>query len=184
MSPTTSTEQVDQGVARKAQKRDGRSENGSSVGSAVSVPPANIAGISSERGRRTSQPRVGGFLSAVRPPAWPVAFPRQGIGTMLLIGSPLAWTGTHSSLARGDHAHRLRSGLDAPLGVRARGHRPTPQRAGTLLGFVLASTLLSGSALADTVRHPSVPERFWGTWAPRTCVAMTSPSSSCQQKVT
>ena len=32
--------------------------------------------------------------------------------------------------------------------------------------FVLASTLLSGSALADTVRHPSVPERFWGTWAP------------------
>jgi hypothetical protein len=32
--------------------------------------------------------------------------------------------------------------------------------------FVLASTLLSGSALADTVRHPAVPERFWGTWAP------------------
>jgi hypothetical protein len=32
--------------------------------------------------------------------------------------------------------------------------------------FVLASALLSGSALADTVRHPSVPERFWGTWAP------------------
>ena len=32
--------------------------------------------------------------------------------------------------------------------------------------FVLASMLLSGSALADTVRHPKVPERFWGTWAP------------------
>jgi hypothetical protein len=32
--------------------------------------------------------------------------------------------------------------------------------------FVLASTLLSGSALADTVRHPTVPERFWGTLAP------------------
>jgi hypothetical protein len=32
--------------------------------------------------------------------------------------------------------------------------------------FVLASALLSGPALADTVRHPSVPERFWGTWAP------------------
>jgi len=32
--------------------------------------------------------------------------------------------------------------------------------------FVLASALLSGSALADTVRHPRVPERFWGTWAP------------------
>jgi hypothetical protein len=32
--------------------------------------------------------------------------------------------------------------------------------------FVLASALLSGAALADTVRYPSVPERFWGTWAP------------------
>src|SRR5262249_50232353 len=31
--------------------------------------------------------------------------------------------------------------------------------------FVLASALLSGSALADTVRYPRVPERFWGTWA-------------------
>src|SRR5262249_11572681 len=39
---------------------------------------------------------------------------------MLLIGSPLAWTRTHSSLARGDHAHRLRSRLGAPLGGRAR----------------------------------------------------------------
>ena len=34
--------------------------------------------------------------------------------------------------------------------------------------FVLASALLSGSALANTVRHPTVPERFWGTWAPTT----------------
>src|SRR5262249_35843269 len=32
------------------------------------------------------------------------------------------------------NASGVRSGLDAPLGVRARGHRPTPQRAGTLLG--------------------------------------------------
>jgi hypothetical protein len=32
--------------------------------------------------------------------------------------------------------------------------------------FVLASALLSAAALADTVRYPSVPERFWGTWAP------------------
>jgi hypothetical protein len=32
--------------------------------------------------------------------------------------------------------------------------------------FVLSSALLSGVALADTVRHPSVPERFWGAWAP------------------
>jgi len=55
---------------------------------------------------------------------------------MLLIGSPLAWTRTNSSLAT------------------------------MRIVFVLASALLSGSALADTVRHPSVPERFWGTWAP------------------
>jgi hypothetical protein len=26
--------------------------------------------------------------------------------------------------------------------------------------------LLSGAALADSVRHLSVPERLWGTWAP------------------
>src|SRR5262249_35901012 len=32
--------------------------------------------------------------------------------------------------------------------------------------IVLASLLLSGATLADSVRHLSVPERFWGTWAP------------------
>jgi hypothetical protein len=26
--------------------------------------------------------------------------------------------------------------------------------------------LLAGPSLADSVRHLSVPERFWGTWAP------------------
>ena len=31
---------------------------------------------------------------------------------------------------------------------------------------VLASALLSGSSLADTVRHASLPERLWGKWAP------------------
>jgi hypothetical protein len=30
----------------------------------------------------------------------------------------------------------------------------------------LVSALLSSASLADTVRHLSVPERFWGTWAP------------------
>ena len=33
----------------------------------------------------------------------------------------------------------------------------------TLIAFV--SMVLSGSSLADTVRHLQVPERFWGTWA-------------------
>jgi hypothetical protein len=30
----------------------------------------------------------------------------------------------------------------------------------------LVSVVLSGPSLADSVRHLSVPERFWGTWAP------------------
>lgn len=32
--------------------------------------------------------------------------------------------------------------------------------------IALSSALLAGPTLADTVRHLSVPERFWGTWAP------------------
>jgi len=32
--------------------------------------------------------------------------------------------------------------------------------------ITLASVLLTGPSLADSVRHLSVPERFWGTWAP------------------
>ena len=31
--------------------------------------------------------------------------------------------------------------------------------------ITLVSMVLSGSSLADTVRHLQVPERFWGTWA-------------------
>jgi hypothetical protein len=31
---------------------------------------------------------------------------------------------------------------------------------------VLVSVVLSGPSVADSVRHLSVPERFWGTWAP------------------
>jgi hypothetical protein len=32
--------------------------------------------------------------------------------------------------------------------------------------IALGSALLSSASLADSVRHLSVPERFWGTWAP------------------
>src|SRR5215469_16658433 len=32
--------------------------------------------------------------------------------------------------------------------------------------IALACVFLSNPSLADTVRHPGVPERFWGTWAP------------------
>ena len=32
--------------------------------------------------------------------------------------------------------------------------------------IVLVSVVLSGPSVADSVRHLSVPERFWGTWAP------------------
>jgi hypothetical protein len=32
--------------------------------------------------------------------------------------------------------------------------------------IALTSVLLTGPSLADSVRHLSVPERFWGTWAP------------------
>ncbi len=32
--------------------------------------------------------------------------------------------------------------------------------------IVLISALLPSASLADSIRHLSVPERFWGTWAP------------------
>jgi hypothetical protein len=32
--------------------------------------------------------------------------------------------------------------------------------------IALACVFLSNPSLADTVRHPGVPERVWGTWAP------------------
>jgi len=34
----------------------------------------------------------------------------------------------------------------------------------TIIAF--ASALLSSASLADTVRHLTVPEQLWGTWAP------------------
>ena len=32
--------------------------------------------------------------------------------------------------------------------------------------IALGSALVSSASLADSARHLSVPERFWGTWAP------------------
>jgi hypothetical protein len=32
--------------------------------------------------------------------------------------------------------------------------------------IIVVSVVLSGPSVADSVRHLSVPERFWGTWAP------------------
>jgi hypothetical protein len=34
--------------------------------------------------------------------------------------------------------------------------------------IALVSAFLPSASLADSVRHLSVPERFWGTWAPST----------------
>jgi hypothetical protein len=34
--------------------------------------------------------------------------------------------------------------------------------------IAFAAALLASASLADSVRHQSVPERFWGTWAPST----------------
>lgn len=36
----------------------------------------------------------------------------------------------------------------------------------TVIALISISALVPSAALADTVRHLSVPERFWGTWAP------------------
>ena len=43
--------------------------------------------------------------------------------------------------------------------------------------IAFASVLLSGAALADSVRHLSVPERLWGTWAPRADLCSDSKST-------
>jgi hypothetical protein len=40
------------------------------------------------------------------------------------------------------------------------------RRAMRTLIVVFVSVVLSGPSVADSVRHLSVPERFWGTWAP------------------
>src|SRR5262249_47194767 len=67
------------------------------------------------------------FKSSARRPCAPSSFwPRRSSR------GPRSRTPSDTPACR--NASGVRSGLDAPLGVRARGHRPTPQRAGTLLG--------------------------------------------------
>jgi hypothetical protein len=56
--------------------------------------------------------------------------------------------------------------------------------------IVVASALLTGPSLADSVRHLSVPERFWGTWAPsaeacrdsKSTIAVTSQGYQTSQE--
>ena len=43
--------------------------------------------------------------------------------------------------------------------------------------IAFACVLLSGGALADSVRHLSVPERIWGTWAPSADLCRDSKST-------
>lgn len=45
----------------------------------------------------------------------------------------------------------------------------------TIIAF--ASVLASSAALADSVRHLTVPERFWGTWAPSADLCRDSKST-------
>jgi hypothetical protein len=45
----------------------------------------------------------------------------------------------------------------------------------TIIAF--ASALVSSAALADSVRHLTVPERFWGTWAPSADLCRDSKST-------
>jgi hypothetical protein len=43
--------------------------------------------------------------------------------------------------------------------------------------IAIASALVSSAALADSVRHLTVPERFWGTWAPSADLCRDSKST-------
>src|SRR5262249_2234445 len=45
----------------------------------------------------------------------------------------------------------------------------------TIIAF--ASALVSSAALADSVRHLTVPERLWGTWAPSADLCRDSKST-------
>ncbi|OLB73057.1 MAG: hypothetical protein AUI16_18560 [Alphaproteobacteria bacterium 13_2_20CM_2_64_7] len=56
---------------------------------------------------------------------------------------------------------------------------PVPYGADKTMRIIIAfaSVLLSGAALADSVRHPSVPERLWGTWAPSADLCTDSKST-------
>jgi hypothetical protein len=56
---------------------------------------------------------------------------------------------------------------------------PVPYGADNTMRIIIAfaSVLLSGAALADSVRHLSVPERLWGTWAPSAALCTDSKST-------
>jgi len=43
--------------------------------------------------------------------------------------------------------------------------------------IAFAAALLASASLADTVRHLTVPERFWGTWAPSADLCSDSKST-------
>jgi hypothetical protein len=63
-------------------------------------------------------------------------------------------------------APRLRRGLEEAVAPEVK--LPVAYSADNTMRIIiaLAFVLLSGAALADSVRHLSVPERLWGTWAP------------------
>jgi hypothetical protein len=43
--------------------------------------------------------------------------------------------------------------------------------------IAFAAALLASASLADSVRHLTVPERFWGTWAPSADLCSDSKST-------
>jgi len=56
---------------------------------------------------------------------------------------------------------------------------PVPYGADNTMRIIIAfaSVLLSGASLADSIRHLSVPERLWGTWAPSADLCSDSKST-------
>src|SRR5207249_5073323 len=74
-------------------------------------------------------------------------------------------------------APRLRRGLEEGVALEVK--LPVPYGADKTMRIIIAfaSVLLSGAALADSVLHPSVPERLWGTWAPSADLCTDSKST-------
>jgi hypothetical protein len=66
--------------------------------------------------------------------------------------------------ARGKSPDRLAGWNLSGHSGKIPGYRLREKNMRTLI--VLVSVVLSGPSVADSVRHLSVPERFWGTWAP------------------
>jgi hypothetical protein len=79
-------------------------------------------------------------------------------------------------LRRAETGARRRRGLEE--GVAPEVKLPVPYGADNTMRIIIAfaSVLLSGAALADSIRHPSVPERLWGTWAPSADLCTDSKS--------